>query len=104
MTAYRSHGKISRDSTGGNLSLLTTEGVVLKPWAQKVIPVRSGGGEFSGGEGLITPMRSKQVINCKFSTAYGYVDDGVKEIIIANTAGEDKIKKEQNGSRIPPEW
>jgi hypothetical protein len=61
------------------VSLVTAEEIVLKPWAEAIVSVKPAEGE---GEdvmqkgGLITPMRSKHVVNCKFSTAYGYVDKG----------------------------
>ena len=79
------------------------EEFTLKPGAQRVIMVRPGAGESSEGEGLITPMRSKQILNCKFSTAYGFVDNGVRQIVIANVTGEEiKISKNRMVAEFHP--
>jgi hypothetical protein len=70
------------------------------------VTVKAAEGEGEGvmnESGLITPMRSKHVVACKFSTAYGYVDRGVREIIIANiTNSEIKLKKNSTVAEFHP--
>ena len=75
------------------VSLLLTDEVVLKPWTEAIVLVKAGEGESSRGTGLVTPIRSRQVFNCKFNTAYGYVEDGVEAIAIANATNKEVVLK-----------
>ncbi len=78
------------------IALIASEEIVLKPFSETVVPVKEGEREREGifGEcGLITPNRSKQVIDCKFSTAYGFTKERTNKVIIANTTCKEVVIK-----------
>ena len=91
----QSHGRILQGSTGGNLcSFFSQRKLLLQPWAQTIDLVRTEEGGCSKGTGLITPIRSRQVLNCKFNTAYGYVEESVEAIEIENATNKQvELKK-----------
>ena len=75
------------------MSLLFTEEVTLQPWAQAIVLVRTEKWACSKGTGLITLIRSRQVLHCRFSTAYGYVEEGVEAITISNATNKQVVLK-----------
>jgi len=48
-----------------------------------MVPVREVGGGIFGNYALVTPNRSRQVIDCKFATAYG-IANRTDRIVVAN--------------------
>ena len=91
-------------STGGNLCPFFSQRKLHCNHGHRQLssfgPKRRDGSKATG---LITPIRSRQVLNCKFNTAYGYVEEGVEAIAIANATNKQvELKKTellQNSTR-----
>jgi len=79
------------------VSLVASEDIVLEPLSQTIVPVQECGERWDGvfgTHGLITPNRSKQVVNSKFSTAYGIAASRTDLVVISNpTRSAVKIRK-----------
>ncbi len=75
------------------IALAASETIILEPFSETAVPVKGGDGEWDGvfGEcGLITPNRSKQVIDSKFSTAYGFAGESGLTRLLSPTQPEGK--------------
>jgi hypothetical protein len=88
------------------ISLIASEEIILKPYSQTIVLVRDEDKDWEGilGEcGLITPNRSEQILNCKFSTAYGIANERTNKVVIANTTQNPiKIKKNSQVAEFHP--
>jgi hypothetical protein len=87
------------------IALTAAEDIILQPMSQTIVPVQERGGEWDGIFGdyaIVTPNRSKQVIDCKFSTAYGAAGRTDRVVIANPTRKPIRIRRNRQVAELHP--
>ena len=95
------HGQHWRQS----VTLIADETVVIPAESQKILAIKHFANQWEGIEpktGLITPIRTKDVLSQKLAMAYMYGEDMQKVVLMNKTSTPLVIKKGTNIAELHP--